>query len=227
MVGMTAIQKTTLIDFPEHIAATIFIQGCNFRCPYCHNKDLIKPENELLTKNYINNFVEKRRDFLQGIAFTGGEPTLYPDLGEIFKVVKRKGLAVKLDTNGSRPEVLKSLIDDNLVDYIAMDIKSDWKGYSEVIGLDFDLDKLKKSIQIIKNSNVNYEFRTTVIPTVITKDTVNNIINNIIKKDVKKYVLQRYQVVRGYIEKEHTKKEWYELEETFEKYEFMDFRDNF
>ena len=159
-------QKTTLLDYPGHVAATIFTGGCNFRCPFCHNSDLIlsSPSTDLISETEIFSFLNKRKNVLSGICISGGEPTLQLDLPDFIKKIKSLGYKIKLDTNGYRPEVLSDLVNNNLLDYIAMDIKSGYSNYSNICGLShFDIDKIKKSIYIIENSGIEYEFRTTVV----------------------------------------------------------------
>ncbi|TYB32225.1 MAG: anaerobic ribonucleoside-triphosphate reductase activating protein [Candidatus Mcinerneyibacterium aminivorans] len=228
MIGMVDLKETTLIDFPGKIAATVFTQGCNFNCAYCHNKMLIGQNIEdVIDLDSFREFIQKRKNFLEGIVFTGGEPLLYNDLGKVFKIIKSEGLDVKLDTNGSQPKKLKDLLDKDLIDYVAMDVKSDYKNYESVIGREFDLSKIENSIKIISSSNIDYEFRTTVIPEVTTIKTVKTILEDILPEDVKKYALQRYQTVEGYIQIEHTKEDWQEYIDEFGKYDFVEFRGNF
>ena len=159
-------QKTTLLDYPEHVAATIFTGGCNFRCPFCHNADLIVKSNESspIAKEEILAFLQKRKNVLSGICITGGEPTLQPDLKDFIINVRELGYKIKLDTNGYRPDVILSLLEENLLDYIAMDIKAGLSNYAKVSGIpNLDTSKIMKSISIIENSGINYEFRTTVV----------------------------------------------------------------
>lgn len=159
-------QKTTLLDYPGHVAATFFTGGCNFRCPFCHNSDLLlKPDStSLISEEEIFSFLKKRKNVLSGICITGGEPTLQPDLKDFIIKVRALGYKIKLDTNGYRPEVIASLLKDNLLDYIAMDIKSGFSNYTNVSGVpNLDIHKIKESISIIENSSIDYEFRTTVV----------------------------------------------------------------
>lgn len=165
-------QKLTLIDYPGKLAAIVFTVGCSFRCSFCHNPELV--ENSGHWKIYQKNarqkekeffdFLEKRRGLLDGVCITGGEPTLQPDLLEFMEKIKNFGFAVKLDSNGTQPEVLREAVDKKLVDYLAMDIKHRPKKYSEAAGLAVDLEKIKESVKIIMESGVDYEFRTTVVP---------------------------------------------------------------
>src|SRR5690554_5488754 len=160
-------QKTSLIDYPGKIVSIIFTQGCNFKCPYCHNSDLIffqSVNNEYFPHDYIFSFLKKRKGLIDGVSITGGEPTLQPDLYNFIVKIKDINLNIKLDTNGSNPELIKSLIDDKLIDYIAMDIKGPLDKYECIIDNKINTDKIIKSISLIKNSKVDYEFRTTVVP---------------------------------------------------------------
>lgn len=159
-------QKTTLLDFPGHVAATIFFGGCNFRCPFCHNGDLVLnpgaapaiPPEEILA------FLQKRQGILEGVCITGGEPTLQPELPEFLGAVKALGLKVKLDTNGYRPEVLEALLAQGLLDYVAMDIKGAPGDYPAICGLDsIELGRIQASVQLLKDCSIPYEFRTTVV----------------------------------------------------------------
>ena len=159
------LQKTTLLDFPGHVAATIFTGGCNFRCPFCHNSDLlgtdVPPE---YAEDEVLSFLEKRRGILEGIAITGGEPTLQPDLRDFILRVRALGYRVKLDTNGCRPEVLKDLCSDGLLDYVAMDIKTCRERYPKVAGVpSVHIDKIEESVAFLLAGSVPYEFRTTVV----------------------------------------------------------------
>lgn len=159
-------QKTTLLDYPGHIAATIFTGGCNFRCPFCHNSNLIvnPPSSSMISEDEVFNFLKKRKKLLSGVCITGGEPTLQADLSDFIKKLKSLKYKVKLDTNGYRPEILCDLLNKNLLDYIAMDIKSGYSNYSSVCGIsDFNIHNITESISIIEKSGINYEFRTTVV----------------------------------------------------------------
>ena len=228
MIGMVDLKETTLIDYPGKIAATVFTQGCNFNCAYCHNRMLIGTSIEdIINLSEFRKFIHKRKNFLEGIVFTGGEPLLYSELDKVFKIIKDENLDIKLDTNGSQPDKLKRLISEGLIDYIAMDVKSDFDNYESVIGKKINLSKIKNSIEFISTSGIDYEFRTTVIPEVTTIKTVKTILEDILPEDVKKYALQRYQTVEGYIQIEHTKEDWQEYIDEFGKYDFVEFRGNF
>lgn len=152
------LQKTSLLDFPEKIAAIVFTVGCNFRCGYCHNPELINGEAKI---EEVFEFLKTRQGKLDGVVITGGEPCLQKDLPEFIKQVKELGFAVKLDTNGSFPEMLEKVLPD--LDYVAMDIKAPLEKYSQIVNVDVDTSKSLKSIEILKNGGVDYEFRTTVV----------------------------------------------------------------
>lgn len=169
------LQKTTLLDYPGHLAAVVFTAGCNFRCPFCHNSDLVLIEREEADKKTeggmdgisvenVLKVLEKRKNILQGLCITGGEPTLQEGLSEFIQDVKGMGYLVKLDTNGYRPEVLRSLIERRLIDYIAMDVKNSPQKYSVTTGIkDLNVDIIDESIELIKKSSITHEFRTTVV----------------------------------------------------------------
>jgi pyruvate formate lyase activating enzyme len=163
-------QKLTLIDFPGHLATTIFTSGCNFRCPFCHNPELvlgkIKKTSAFESKSEADffKFLSERKGKIDGVCITGGEPTLQPDLVDFIKKIKAHNFFVKLDTNGTRPDVLKHLLDFKLLDFVAMDIKNSPERYSETVGVKVNIEKIKTSVELIKNSLIDYEFRTTVVP---------------------------------------------------------------
>ena len=159
------LQKTTLLDFPGHVAATIFTGGCNFRCPFCHNSDLLGNDAEVhYTDEEVLKFLTKRKGILEGVAITGGEPTLQPDLRDFILRVRELGYRIKLDTNGSRPGVLKSLCEEELIDYVAMDIKTCKERYPDVIGIpSANIGSILESVEFLKQGTVPYEFRTTVV----------------------------------------------------------------
>lgn len=159
------LQKTTLLDFPGHVAATVFTGGCNFRCPFCHNSDLLGNDSPpAYTEAEILAFLAKRRGILEGVAITGGEPTLQPDLQEFIRNVRELGYRIKLDTNGYRPDVLKALCGEGLIDYVAMDIKTCQERYPLVAGIpSVNIEKIEESADFLKTGTVPYEFRTTVV----------------------------------------------------------------
>ncbi len=161
------LQKLTLLDFPGHTACTVFTKSCNFRCPFCHNASLVladRGRDESVSEEEFFSFLEKRRGILDGVAVTGGEPTLQKDLKEFLGRIRDMGFKIKLDTNGYAPEILMELIDLGLVDFVAMDIKSSPAGYAKASGLvNFDIGKVEKSVDILKSSGVPFEFRTTAV----------------------------------------------------------------
>lgn len=172
-----AVQKFTMIDYEGKLAATIFTQGCNFRCPYCHNPELVKPEKyqPTIPVEDVLNFLKKRSGKLDAVVITGGEPTLHLDLHLFIKQIKELGFLVKLDTNGTNPEILEHLIEAELVDYLAMDIKAPLRKYAEVAGTAVDLVKIKRSIDLIKDSGIEYEFRSTLVEDLLTEEEVLDI----------------------------------------------------
>ncbi|MEG1576013.1 MAG: anaerobic ribonucleoside-triphosphate reductase activating protein [Clostridium sp.] len=174
---ISGLQKTTLLDYPGHVASTVFLGGCNFRCPFCHNSDLLGSDaEELFTEESVLTFLKKRSSVLEGICITGGEPTLQPDLEAFIKKVRTLGLSVKLDTNGYRPDVLKSLCSKGLLDYVAMDIKSGKSGYSKTAGLKhMDISLIEESVDFLLRHTVPYEFRTTVVKELHSSDDFREI----------------------------------------------------
>lgn len=159
-------QKLTLLDYPEHIAATVFTGGCNFRCPFCQNGDLVlnPGQQPVISEEEVLTVLRKRQGMLQGVCITGGEPALQKDLKAFIIKVKALGYLVKLDTNGYRPEVLAELMRENLLDYVAMDVKASLENYAKVAGCPgMDLERIRESIALLKSSSIPYEFRTTVV----------------------------------------------------------------
>ena len=160
------LQKLTLLDFPGHMSATVFTGGCNFRCPYCHNSELVlNPESvPRIPDEEVLEFLKSRRKMLEGVCFTGGEATLQKDLPEFMAKVRELGYKIKLDTNGQSPAVLDRLMKAGLLDYVAMDIKNCKERYGETIGIpDFRTDAIETSIALLMNGSIPYEFRTTVM----------------------------------------------------------------
>ena len=164
-------QPFTLSDFPGYPAAIIFTQGCNFRCPYCHNHSLWKsePKTADLEEAKVCSFLKQRIGRLEGIVITGGEPTIQPDLCNFIRRIKSLGFRVKLDTNGSNPIVLKKLIEQKLLDYIAMDIKAPEKKYDLICGLPVQMDNIRQSIDMIAGSSIDHHFRTTYFKKLLTQ----------------------------------------------------------
>ncbi|MBC7108682.1 MAG: anaerobic ribonucleoside-triphosphate reductase activating protein [Methanomassiliicoccales archaeon] len=186
--------KTSLIDWDGCVASTIYLPGCNFRCPACHNRDLvINPDSlEEISRGEIESYIRANEDFIDGVVITGGEPTIHKDLRELITWLRRLGMKIKLDTNGSRPEVIKELIEDELLDFIAMDIKAPLNDkYNDVSGVEAPLEEIKRSISLIMESGIDYEFRTTVVPIFLNENDIELIAAFI--GGAKKYALQQFR----------------------------------
>lgn len=191
---IAGLQKNSMVDYPGKLAAVVFTQGCNMNCGYCHNRCLIGQEQkqEPFDQEYVLSFLQKRRNLLDGVVVSGGEPTLQGDLEEFLVKVREMGFSLKLDTNGTHPELLKDIVDSNLVDYVAMDVKAPLCKYRQVCCSPVDTQKLSESIAILKNGKVDYEFRTTYTPELNDED-LKDITQTI--KGARKYVLQQYREV--------------------------------
>jgi len=191
MMRIKGIQKMCLIDFPPYTSCILFIAGCNFKCPYCHNAELVEGYKETpdMDEEKVMAFLETRKEWLDAVVITGGEPTLYPELKELIKKIKEKGFMVKLDTNGTMPENLKKLLP--LIDYVAMDIKAPLEKYHIPTRVDVNTKKIQESIELLKNGKIDYEFRTTVLPEFFSEEdakAIGKLING-----CKKYVLQQFR----------------------------------
>lgn len=169
---ISGLMKLTLLDFPGHVACTVFLAGCNFRCPFCHNGSLVRGGDIEISREELLSFLKKRQGVLDGVCITGGEPLMNKDVAELIKEIKSLGYLVKLDTNGSYPEKLAELLSAELVDYVAMDVKSSKKRYAKACGTDVDTEKIQKSIEILKSSGIEHEFRTTVVKGIHTADDI-------------------------------------------------------
>lgn len=185
-------QKLSLIEYPDKLSAVIWVGGCNFRCPFCYNEDIVLNHKKMPTipEKEIIDFMKTREGLLDAVAITGGEPTLQKDLPKFVKKIKDLGFSVMLETNGSNPDMIKKLIDKKLVDYIAMDIKAPLEKYDEVTGKRVKKRNIQKSIDIIRNSDVDYEFRTTVIPRFFKKQDA--LVIGKLLKGSKNYYLQQF-----------------------------------
>jgi pyruvate formate lyase activating enzyme len=181
-----------LIDYPGKLCAIIFTQGCNFRCPYCHNPELVDPDkySDLISSEAILEFLETRKGKLDAVSITGGEPTLQHELPQYLEEIKKKGFLIKLDTNGTNTDMLKELIISGLVDYFAMDIKGPSDKYHIVAGTYVDTDHISESIELIKNSGIDYEFRSTLVDNLITSEGIKSMCNSI--GNAKRYYLQKF-----------------------------------
>lgn len=185
------LQRFSLIDYPGKLCAIVFTRGCNFRCPYCHNPELVDPErfSPLIPTDEIGDFLHKRQGKLDAVTITGGEPLIHNDIGSFVGSIKDMGYAVKIDTNGSRPTVLESLIHDNLIDYISMDVKAPLEKYDSVAGVTVDTGAIRHSIDLIMDSRIDYEFRTTVPRSLLEPDDILAIGRLI--AGARRYILQR------------------------------------
>ena len=191
------LHKNSLIDFPGKVSCVLFLSGCNFHCPYCHNPDLVTGNllcSSPLDESHLYQFLEERKGLLDGVVISGGEPTLAKDLPPLCEKIKGMGYAVKLDTNGSRPQVIKHLIKEGLLDYIAMDIKTAPSEYARFVKKDEDSTDIRASIQIIMESSVPYEFRTTCVKPLVDNDIIESVAKTI--KGANRYVLQRFNDTR-------------------------------
>lgn len=162
---ISGIQKMSLLDFPGKVACTVFLGGCNLRCPFCHNSELFDgTQEEIMTIDEFLSFLKTRKGLLDAVCVSGGEPTLHKDLPELFKGIKDLGFATKLDTNGTNPEMLKKLVSENLLDYVAMDVKNSPSRYAQTVGIDkIDITPFEESIKYLIEGNVDYELRTTLV----------------------------------------------------------------
>jgi len=173
------LQKSTLIDYPKKVVATVFTLGCNFNCSFCHNPELVDlkkiKQQPRIEEEIFFNFLKSRKNLLDGVCITGGEPTIQTDLIDFIKKIKEEDFLVKLDTNGSNPRVIKELLKQGLLDFIAMDIKSSAEKYQEAVGCKINLENIQKSIDLIQQSKIEYEFRTTIVPGLIDKKEIEKI----------------------------------------------------
>ena len=171
---ISGLQKLTLLDFPGRVACTVFLGGCNLRCPFCHNSQLLGGDaEELMDRVALLDFLRKRQGVLDGVCITGGEPTLHADLPELLRSIRALGYAIKLDTNGTNPRLLRRLIDEGLVDYVAMDVKNGPDHYAETVGIEgFSLAAIEESIRILLEDKTDYELRTTVVLPLHSEDSI-------------------------------------------------------
>lgn len=191
---ISGLKKTSLLDYPDKISAIVFTQGCNFRCGYCHNPWLLskKSKNDIYDTDVFFDFLEKRKGKLDAVVISGGEATLQPDLKFFIERIKAMGFLVKLDTNGYRPDIVENLLNEKLIDYIAMDIKAPLDKYPLITNVSIDIQKIEKSIQLIMDSDIDYEFRTTVIASQLSIKDFEKI--SIMIKGAKRYFLQKFVV---------------------------------
>lgn len=209
MIG--GLQKFSLIDYPEKISAVIFTRGCNFRCTYCHNQELIDPLlfKQLIPENEILSFLEHRKGLLDGVVVTGGEPLLQLDLEEFLKKVKAMGHKIKLDTNGSEPDRLEELLKKGLIDYIAMDYKAPLWAYRSITGVEINKERIVRSIEMITRSGLSYEIRTTIFSRLDMSDVLD-MMTELLSMNVESYFLQVFKPFPGC--KEDTYSEYLDIE---------------
>lgn len=189
--------KSSLVEYPGKISAVIFTVGCNFRCHYCHNPELVNPEltpPEKYTESQILDFLEKRRGKLDAVVITGGEPLIHPDIYHFISKIKKKGFLIKIETNGSKPELLKKLIQENLLDYIAMDIKAPPEKYEIVSGVKIEFERIFQSIKLIMSSCTPHEFITTYAKQFLTPDDIISIAQII--EGAQTYIIQRMHTLK-------------------------------
>ncbi len=225
---IAGIHTLTLLDYPGKIACIIFTAGCNFRCGFCHNPQFVLPEeiqkyqaSGLIPEEKIFSFLESRRGLLDGVVISGGEPTIHPNLPKFLKRIKNLGFLVKLDTNGTNPDSLNNIINSKNVDYIAMDIKSSLKKYSQIVECEIDKEAIKKSRNLIMSSGIDYEFRTTVLSEFHDESEIEEIAK--FCKDAKKFTIQNFRnqkVLNPEYQNYHgfTKEELNQLKTISEKY---------
>ena len=193
--------ETSFLDWDGKVVTVLYVPKCNFRCPYCHNWQLFETPEKFETVEFkkIKDYLVDYKDFIDGVCVTGGEPTLYPDLPDFLAKLKELGMEIKLDTNGSDPEMLERLIKDGLVDYVAMDVKGPFdERYDKASGVKVDLKKIKKSIGVLMNSGIRYEFRTTIVPTLIDDEGFEELIK--VLEGAEKYVIQQFVPHNSYSE---------------------------
>lgn len=209
MLRIAGVQKLSLIDYPGRPACVIFTQGCNFRCGYCHNPQLVLPEayGPCIPPAEVLQFLQKRQGVLEGVVITGGEPTLQKGLPDFLRTIKALSFKIKLDTNGSRPKVLKDLLAAGLLDFVAMDIKAPFEKYEQVTGCPVNIEELKESVFVIVHSGVEYLLRTTLIQGIHTREDVSalarltgglprHILQNFVRAE--KLIDERYSAARQF-----------------------------
>jgi len=190
-------QKTSLLDYPDKISAIVWTSGCNFRCPFCYNKNLALGTAELFPNDEILSFLSKRKEQLEGLVISGGEPLIQEDIVDFVKRIKDLGLLVKIDTNGTFPEKLSELLEKHLVDYVAMDVKAPQGKYRQLTGIDVDFTKIDASINLIKKKVPSYEFKTTFIPGFLKKEDILEIGEWL--KGANAYYLQQFKIIKPLI----------------------------
>lgn len=200
-MNIFGLQRLTLLDYPEHTACTVFTSGCNLNCPFCHNSELIHTNKQVYTEEYVLDFLLTRKNILDGVCITGGEPTLQPDLEYFIISIRNLGFKIKLDTNGTNPDCLIDLCEKGLLDYVAMDIKNCKQKYEQTCGTkNIDMNSIEQSVEYLMNSKkVDYEFRTTVVKNLHTNSDIKNIAKWI--NGCNKYFLQKYVLSQNVLDK--------------------------
>lgn len=188
---ISGFQKLSLVDFDGHISATIFLSGCNFSCPFCHNAGLVKGHEPTIPEQEVLDYLAKRFGLLDSVCISGGEPTLYPDLPDFIAKIKKLGYTIKLDTNGTNLDMVTQLVENKLIDYIAMDIKNSPTHYELTIGKNWDVNALDNTIRYIMSCGIDYEFRTTLVANMHTCADITDIGKWI--KGARKYYLQKFE----------------------------------
>lgn len=184
-------KKTSLVDYPGTISAVIFLSGCNFRCGFCHNPSIVFGKAAKIEENEVMDLLKRRKRVLEGVCVTGGEPTIHDNLPLLFKKIKSMGFLAKLDTNGTNPEMLEKVIGEQIVDYIAMDIKAPLEKYSFAANADVNIQKIKQSISILMDSKIEYEFRMTLIPKFVDIDSFKEVCQML--KGAKRFYIQQFE----------------------------------
>lgn len=185
------LQETSLLDYPGRICAIVWTVGCNFRCPFCYNLNMVYGDTEIVPVDHILSFLDDRVGKLDALSITGGEPLLHEDIGTFMKEVKDRGFLVKVDTNGTFPDRLEELLDSGLVDYVSMDVKAPFDKYDTLAGVHVDIEKIKRSIKLIMEKAPDYEFKTTMIPGLLKKEDVKRVGSLI--RGAKRYYLQQFK----------------------------------
>jgi len=213
-------QETSLLDYPGKVAAIIWTTGCNFRCPFCYNPDLVFEKTDNVSIEHILSFLDARKGKIDALSISGGEPFLQRDLKDFISQVKNRGYLVKVDTNGSFPDRMKELLDEGLIDYLSMDVKATKNKYNEITGVSVDVDDIRTSIDLIKEHAGDYEFKTTVIPKFHQKEDIVEIARWL--KGSKKYFLQQFKsntsIISSEIFSPYSKEELLNMCETIKPY---------
>ena len=195
---IAGLQKLTLLDYPGKVACTVFLDGCNFRCPFCHNSQLLEGQSEAaVTEEELIAFLRRRQGILDGVCITGGEPTIHPQLVDLLHSIKNSGYQIKLDTNGYHPKALRGILEEGLVDYVAMDVKNSPRLYGETVGLPKpDLTKIEESLLLLMDGTVEYELRTTVVDPLHSKESISDMARWLLEvgngRKVRKWFIQPF-----------------------------------